>query len=75
MNLNTVVLCSIAPGNQLFVEGIGPVHQSFSLLIKDADSGVLSKAFLLPFAERTVILVDRSLLSLSQFLVFTYLML
>ena len=75
VNLNTVLLCRVASGNQLFVKRIRPVYQGFSLFVKDVNSGVLSETLLLPFAQRTVILVNCSLLPLSQLLVFAYLML
>jgi len=55
----------------LFIKRICSLNKSFSFFVKNSNSSVLSEAFLFPFAESSVILVNSALLSLSEFLVFT----
>lgn len=54
---------------ELIIKAIAPIHQGQSFFIKDSDSCVLSKAFLLPFGQSSIVLIDRALLPLSQLLV------
>jgi hypothetical protein len=69
MDFDSIILSQVTSGDQLFIKKICSFDKCFSLFIKNRDSGILGEAFLFPFAQCTVILIDGSLLTLSEFLV------